>query len=91
MQIKSGGHTLNPGFSSSPGVQIALYRFSEINYDANTQTVEIGPGLIFDDVYAALAPHGVSIAGGRVTGIGVGGFLLGGGEYDVFDAPFVQK
>lgn len=71
---------MNPGFSSSPAVQIAMYRFNEVKYDQQTQRVVIGTGLIFDDVYNALAPHNVSIARGRVTGIGVGGFLLGGGE-----------
>ncbi|RXW13917.1 hypothetical protein EST38_g11935 [Candolleomyces aberdarensis] len=44
-----------------------------------SQTVEIGTGLKWDDVYAALEPHGVSVAGGRVTDVGVGGFTLGGG------------
>ncbi|KAK2462602.1 hypothetical protein APHAL10511_005335 [Amanita phalloides] len=77
--VKSGGHAMNPGFSSSKGVQIALYRFNEVDYDAKMQSVVIGAGLNFDDVYAALAPNNVSVAGGRVTGIGVGGFLLGGG------------
>ena len=59
---------------------MAMYRFSEVTYDSTTQTVVVGTGLNFDDVYAALAPHNVSVAGGRVTGLGVGGFLLGGGE-----------
>jgi len=59
---------------------IALYRFNEVKYDPVSQTAAIGTGLIFDDVYAALAPHNVSVLGGRVTGIGVGGFVLGGGE-----------
>ncbi|KAF8329203.1 hypothetical protein F5887DRAFT_1184312 [Amanita rubescens] len=63
--VKSGGHPLNPGFSSSQAVQIAMYRFSEVKYDPETQTVMMGTGLNFDDVYAALAPHNVSVAGGR--------------------------
>lgn len=37
--------------------------------------------MIWDDVYAALEPFGVNVLGGRVSGIGVGGFLLGGGEF----------
>lgn len=57
-----------------------MYRFSEVNYDATTQMVDIGAGLIWDDVYAALEPHGVNVVGGRVTGVGVAGFTLGGGE-----------
>ena len=71
---------MNPGFSSTPGVQIALTRFNEVNYDASTETVEFGSGLVFNDVYNALAPFNRSVAGARMSGIGVGGFLLGGGE-----------
>jgi len=35
--------------------------------------------MIWDDVYAALEPHGVTVVGGRVPGVGVAGFTLGGG------------
>ncbi|KAI0340261.1 FAD-binding domain-containing protein [Trametopsis cervina] len=77
--VKGGGHATNPGFSSTPGVHIAMYRFSEVNYVPLTQTVEVGAGLIWDDVYAALEPHDVNVVGGRVSGVGVAGFSLGGG------------
>ncbi|KAF8188711.1 FAD dependent oxidoreductase [Pholiota molesta] len=77
--VKGGGHASNPGFSSTTGVHISMYRFSAINYDVSSQTVEIGPGLIWDEVYAALEPYNVNVVGGRVTGVGVAGFILGGG------------
>ncbi|KAJ2920996.1 hypothetical protein H1R20_g16097, partial [Candolleomyces eurysporus] len=77
--VQSGGHATNPGFSSTPGVHISLYSLRSIDYNGASQTVEIGTGLKWDDVYAALEPHGVSVAGGRVTDVGVGGFTLGGG------------
>lgn len=77
--VKGGGHTLNPGFSSTTGVQIVMSRFSEIVYDPESRTVTVGAGVIWDDVYAALEPHGVNVVGGRVSGIGVAGFTLGGG------------
>ena len=44
--------------------------------------MEFGSGLLFGDIYNALAPYNRSVAGARVSGVGVGGFLLGGGEYD---------
>ena len=78
-QVKGGGHSSNPGFSSTEGVQIAIARFSEVTYDAAAGTATVGAGLIWDDVYAALAPLGVNVVGGRVTGVGVAGFTLGGG------------
>ncbi|KAJ7744871.1 FAD-binding domain-containing protein [Mycena metata] len=77
--IKGGGHIANVGFSSTLGVQISMTRFSDITYDEESQTVDIGSGLIWDDVYAALEPHGAIVAGARVSGVGVGGFVLGGG------------
>ena len=39
-------------------------------------------GLVWDDVYASLEKYNVSVVGGRVSGIGVAGFALGGGAYD---------
>ncbi|KAK0462632.1 FAD dependent oxidoreductase [Desarmillaria tabescens] len=77
--VKGGGHASNPGFSSTTGVHIAMSRFSEVTYDPTSETATIGSGLVWDDVYASLAPHGVNVVGGRVTGVGVAGFILGGG------------
>jgi FAD/FMN-containing dehydrogenase len=57
-----------------------MTRFNLVQYSAASQTAEIGAGLVWDDVYAALEPHGVSVVGGRVSGVGVAGFTLGGGK-----------
>ncbi|KAL4072440.1 hypothetical protein V8B97DRAFT_1899443 [Scleroderma yunnanense] len=77
--VKGGGHATNPGFSSTTGVQISMGKFSEVTYDPQTQMAIIGAGLVWDDVYAALEEYGVTVAGGRITGIGVAGLTLGGG------------
>ena len=65
-----------------------MSRFSGVTYDATSQTVDVGSGLVWDDVYAALEPLGVNVVGGRVTGVGVAGFTLGGGEHHV---PFCTR
>lgn len=70
---------VNPGFSSTSGVHITMTRFSEVTYNKKRQTATLGAGLIWDEVYAELAPHKVNALGGRATGIGVAGFILGGG------------
>jgi FAD/FMN-containing dehydrogenase len=57
-----------------------MTRFNEINVDFNSSTVEVGAGLIWDQVYAALGPTGVSVIGGRVPSVGIAGLTLGGGE-----------
>jgi len=77
--VKGGGHSMNPGFSSTIGVHIAMRRFSTTTFHQDSQTVDVGSGQIWDDVYQALQPYNISVLGGRVTGVGVGGFTLGGG------------
>ena len=77
--VKGGGHTTNPGFSSTKGVQIAMSRFNETKVNSTSQTVEVGAGLTWDQVYAKLGPTGVNVIGARVTGVGVAGNILGGG------------
>ena len=57
-----------------------MTRFNEVTYHADNQTATVGAGLVWDDVYEGLEPHGVNVVGGRVSGIGVAGFSLGGGE-----------
>ena len=66
-------------------------RFSDVVYNSGSQTVDIGPGLIWDDVYAALEPHGVNVVGGRVSGIGVAGLTLGGGSFCYYLWPPARK
>ena len=79
-QVKSGGHTTNPGFSSTTGVHISMSHFSDIAYDQGMQTVTVGAGLIWDSVYAALDLYGVNVVGARSPGVGMAGLLLGGGH-----------
>lgn len=44
-------------------------------------TVEVGPALTWDEVYDVLSPAGMSVVGGRVSGVGVAGLTLGGGKF----------
>ncbi|KAI0260037.1 FAD dependent oxidoreductase [Gloeopeniophorella convolvens] len=85
--VKSGGHATNPGFSSTTGVQISMARFRDITVNSNAGTVELGPGLTWDEVYTALEPAGVNVIGGRIPGVGVGGVLLGAG-YSYISSQF---
>ena len=57
-----------------------MSRFKETNVNSMSGTVEVGAGLIWDEVYAILGPAGVSVVGGRIPGVGVAGLTLGGGE-----------
>ncbi|KAI0260030.1 FAD-binding domain-containing protein [Gloeopeniophorella convolvens] len=77
--VKSGGHASNPGFSSTTGIQISMARFRNITINSNAGTVEVGPGLTWDELYTALDSTGIIVIGGRNPGVGVAGLLLGAG------------
>lgn len=65
--------------SARAHVLISLAQLNEISYDAEKQTVDIGPGNTWGAVYDALAPAGVTVVGARHPGVGVGGSTLHGG------------
>ncbi|CAF1453811.1 unnamed protein product [Rotaria sordida] len=56
-----------------------MSRFRQITYHATSQTVDLGAGLLWDDVYQALDPLGVTVVGGQISGVGIAGLILGGG------------
>jgi len=68
-QVKSGGHTVNRGFSSTQGIQIYTEKFTQVTYDAASGTAVIGTGLIWDTVYERLQEYNVVVLGGRVPGV----------------------
>lgn len=70
----------NSGASNSPGgVTLDLARLNSIQINAQESTVSVGPAATWDAVFAKLDPLGLTVAGGRVGGVGVGGLTLGGG------------
>ncbi|KDQ61355.1 hypothetical protein JAAARDRAFT_506948 [Jaapia argillacea MUCL 33604] len=78
--VKGGGHGMAPTFSSTIGIQISMSRFSKVRFDKETQHVEIGAGCLWDQVYSKLASTGRNVIGGAASdGVGVAGWLLGGG------------
>jgi hypothetical protein len=56
-----------------------MSRFNSTSYDPTTKIATLGTGQKWEKAYAALAAHNVSVAGGRISDVGVGGFALGGG------------
>lgn len=78
--IRSGGHSPNPGWSSTgqPGLVIDLKNLNQITVSEDKQIVSLGPGALWGDVYTALDSSGISVIGGRIPSVGVGGLILGG-------------
>ena len=58
-----------------------MSRFSTLEYDSGSQTAIVGAGMTWVQVYDALAPHGVSVVGGRFPDVGVAGLVLSAGNY----------
>ncbi|KAI9373536.1 putative oxidoreductase [Aspergillus egyptiacus] len=78
--VRSGGHTsLIGGPNINDGVTIDLSALDSISLSGDGSTLSIGPGASWGNVYAFLDPLGLSVAGGRVAPVGVGGLTLGGG------------
>jgi FAD/FMN-containing dehydrogenase len=79
--VKAGGHNPNRHYASvDGGPLINLKSLNEITYDASSSTVKLGPGNRWDAVANALETYSVTVVGGRIGHVGVGGYLVGG-EY----------
>jgi FAD/FMN-containing dehydrogenase len=77
---KSGGHNANKGFASiQGGPLISTKELNEVSFDAASMTVRVGPGNDWEDVHEALEGTGVTVVGGRIGEVGVGGYVVGGG------------
>lgn len=61
-----------------------MSRFDDIVIHEDSETVEIGAGLTWTDVYAYLIPRGINVVGSRLNGVGVAGYTLGGGKFNSF-------
>lgn len=78
--IRSGGHTPHAGANNiDGGVTIDLSFMEWVRFDAASETVDIGPGGRWRNVYGELDKHGRIVNGGRNGTVGVGGLILGGG------------
>lgn len=77
--IRSGGHSPNPGWASlQDGVLIDLSRLNKLSISKDHRTVSLGPGARWEEVYEYLDQFNVSVIGGRIPQVGVGGLMLGG-------------
>lgn len=77
--VRSGGHSDIPGASNiAGGVTIDLSKMKLLQVSADKKITQTGPGNRWGDVYKYLDPQGLTVIGGRESGVGVGGLVLGG-------------
>lgn len=80
--VKSGGHMPNNGFASiEGGLLISTKNLDQVFYNPDDHTAVIGPGLSWEDAQLGLDGTGRTLVGGRLGGVGIGGYMLGCMQY----------
>lgn len=77
VHVQSTGHGTHAAHDS--GLLLTTTRLTGVTISPQARTASIGAGARWADVVAAAAPHGLAPITGSSTGVGVVGFLLGGG------------
>lgn len=77
--VKSGGHAAFAGASNiQAGLTLDLASLNIFHVSEDRTLTQVGAGNRWGEVYSQLDPLQLSVIGGRVAGIGVGGLTLGG-------------
>jgi hypothetical protein len=77
--VKSGGHASFAGASNiQSGLTIDLANLNVIQVSDDRTLTQVGAGNLWGKIYSQLDRLQLSVIGGRVAGIGVGGLTLGG-------------
>ncbi|KZL85869.1 fad binding domain-containing protein [Colletotrichum incanum] len=78
--VRGGGHSDVPGASNSNGgITVNMAGLSDVQVDEGAGVARVGAGARWGEVYKELEKSNRTVVGGRLTGVGVGGLLLGGG------------
>ncbi|KAJ4186935.1 hypothetical protein NW759_016922 [Fusarium solani] len=78
--IKGGGHSSNLGGSSiQDGFQFDLVNLNHNEITSDRRAIKLGPGNQWGPLFPFLEEQGLIALGGRDSGVGVPGFLFGGG------------
>lgn len=77
--IRGGGHSVFPGAANiDGGVTVDLRALNSVVLSDDGKLASVGGGGIWSEIYPQLEKSNLTVAGGRVAGVGVGGFLTGG-------------
>ncbi|KAI5462641.1 FAD binding domain-containing protein [Mariannaea sp. PMI_226] len=77
---KSGGHAAFAGASNiEGGITISFEKLNQIKLSSDKKIASVQPGNTWQRVYSELSKSDLSVIGGRVSHIGVGGLTTGGG------------
>lgn len=80
LAVRGAGHLAAPDVSSvDAGILFAMTKFTQMELSDDQSTLQVGPGLRWEQVYEYLDPFGLVVVGGRIAPVGVPGLLLNGG------------
>jgi FAD/FMN-containing dehydrogenase len=79
VRARSGGHSYAGYSTLADGIVLDLRLLNAVRFDKRSGLVTVGAGAQLIDVYAGLAPHGVTVPGGSCPSVGIAGVALGGG------------
>ena len=78
--IRSGGHTIWSGAANiRDGITVDLRAMNSLELKGDRTVASLGAGGTWSDIYPQLVEYNLTVMGGRVAGIGVGGISTGGG------------
>ncbi|KAJ5740974.1 hypothetical protein N7493_000846 [Penicillium malachiteum] len=79
--FRCGGHSFFAGAANiDQGVTIDLRSLDSFELSEDQKTASVGGGSIWSDtIYTTLEAYNLTVPGGRIPGVGVGGFTTGGG------------
>lgn len=77
--VKSGGHAAFTGASNiEGGITVSLEKLNSIKLSSDKKTASIQPGNTWSQIYTELSKSDLTVIGGRVSKIGIGGLTTGG-------------
>lgn len=79
VSARGTGHSYSSIFLCDGGVLLDLSRLTDLAIDRPSRRLSVGPGATSGQISAALAREGLAFPVGHHAGVGIGGFLLGGG------------
>ena len=77
--VRGGGHTFWSGAANiQPGITVDMRAMNSLQLSTDKKMAGIGGGALWDQIYPQLVAYDLTVMGGRIPGIGVGGFATGG-------------
>ena len=78
--IRCGGHKYFAGAANvAGGITVDMRGLHDVSFNEDLSVISIGGGAVWNtDVYKYLVPQNLTVAGARLPGLGVGGFVTGG-------------